>query len=331
LSLIFFFKYQNIKKKAHYYLWLLFFICALLSQITALYFLLVFILYELSNNKFKFKKIRISRYVPFVLISLVSFLSQLIAIIPNNYLFSEKAYFFGPHFIFNMLNYFVTLFFPSTNFMNASYSLSSFIPILYLVYFFIIVFIILIFIKGSNSVKFLTFWLLLAFIPGSFFIWNNALRFIYLPLIPFSILISYALKSLFNKINLSSKTKIFFLSSIIVIFIIFSMYFIRFDEKNFENSSDVARKIIIDFEEVSSLIPDNSIIRFDFSRFSCYHLAKGLEAFYDIKNISFYCGENEIYYTHRTFEDFLEYNNIIYEEVIFLSYQNNRVSITNIN
>jgi len=132
-------------------------------------------------------------------------------------------------------------------------------------------------------------------IPHSFFTWHNVPRYLFFPSVAFSMFLGLGLFNLSKFMRKYSKNFKDILISVIISFIIvMHILLVNLDEAKFEFQGEESRKIIQDLDNISPLLKDNSKLYFDQSYFNCFHLRKGIEFFFDVKNITLLCNSNQL-------------------------------------
>ncbi|NQU98774.1 glycosyltransferase family 39 protein [Candidatus Woesearchaeota archaeon] len=316
-SFVFFINYLNNKTKRNYWLWLIVFLLAILSKESAALLLFIYFLFEYLFSDFDFKKEIFRKYVPFAIVTFIYLIFQVI-IQQRSYLLKYNYYSFGYHAVINMLNYIIGLLIPIKKFIDASHKIFFYDSISIILSLLIIVITIILFIKGSKRIRFLISWIYITFIPYSFFTSSNVPRYSYIPLVGFSILIGLLLFQISMKLNQINKTlKNVVLSIIIVTIVLTNVFLVNIDEQEYEFGGYVSEKIILDFSNVEHLLKDNALLFFKNDDFSCSHLRRGIQVFYEVDNLTFICKIDHLKLVNRNLEDFLiiGYKNGIIQEI----------------
>jgi sorbitol-specific phosphotransferase system component IIC len=120
-------------------------------------------------------------YAPFVLI-LLAYLAIAYVVNTRSYLVREGHYAFGWHALPNILNYILWLYVGQRAVLD--YAATTLVLVAVMVW-------------GSPRMRFAALWIVVTLLPVSFFTWENAPRYLYLPAVGFSILLAdlvYALR-----------------------------------------------------------------------------------------------------------------------------------------
>lgn len=119
---------------------------------------------------------QITRYAPFVCL-LAAYLVVAYVVNSRSYLIKEGHYRFGWHAVPNVLRYVASLYVGPK--IMASYVAIVFVTGALLV-------------RGTMRVRFLTLWIFVTLLPASFFTWDNASRYLYLPAAGLALLLATA-------------------------------------------------------------------------------------------------------------------------------------------
>jgi len=310
LSLIFFIKYINTTRKMDFWLWLVFFISAFFSKEQAVLLIFIYILYELCFSDFRFRKEKLTKYIPFVVITFIYLILQFM--IQKNTFRTGSYYSFGYHAIINILNYIIGLLFPFNQFIHAFFKDFSHSSTNLVLSFLVIFITIILFIKGSKKTKFLVFWIYITLVPASFF--NGAIvpRFSYISLIGYSMLLSLFLFYVYVKLKRINKALMDIIISIIIVTIVLAnVFLVNIDEKEYAFLGEESRTIILDLNNVKNIFNNDTAIFFVDHSLDCYDLKKGIEVFHDVSNFSLICSFNHLNYLNKSLEDvtIIEYIN----------------------
>jgi hypothetical protein len=162
------------------------FILALLSKESAVTLVAALLLYEFF---FRRKDMKLKTYVPFAAITAV-YLAMQFFMQQGSEFVKTGAYAIGFHFFENIMVYLIVLLVP------VIYPL----PLLFMELVVAFLTIALLW-KGTRELRFLTLWLYASLISVSFFLTMQALRFLYLPAVPFFIIFGALVHTLYVRLS----------------------------------------------------------------------------------------------------------------------------------
>jgi hypothetical protein len=185
------------------------------------FLLILTIIYQLQNNKKIIEKKQIFYSLPIGFLFGIYLIIEFFLQSKSSVLIDKGYYAIGWHAIPNIINNIFVTFLPILNIAQDKINLRFTFAIIFLVS--TIIFGLYLFFKRKNYLIFGILWMIISFIPTSFFTWNPLVsRYAYIPAIGAVLLIGYGLKYLKDTYNI----KLFYIAtSFVLLYSTFNVYF----------------------------------------------------------------------------------------------------------